>query len=231
VDFTGMQPKCGPSDYENWTPSDPSDTQGNCILGETTVYRRRRRESTCYNGEDYEPLVLTTYCPCAREDFECDFCFEESLDGSCVLSTTDNCTLSTAPPPNCISSYRVSKGYRFVPGTNCDPNMPGSVAARYMPKVVACPGTKTDSGTSTSSVAPDNNNSGGGTGSKIGLIILIIFLVLGFLVIVHAIVYFILVKRKVVKNLFATEQMEKYFIKYKNRTGNDGPLLSSTDLL
>ena len=46
---------------------------------------RRRRASMCYNGEQYERVEFRKNCPCAEEDYECDFGYERSTDnGPCV---------------------------------------------------------------------------------------------------------------------------------------------------
>lgn len=42
------------SDYELWSPSYATDTTLNCVLGEHVQYVRRKQESQCFNGEDYE---------------------------------------------------------------------------------------------------------------------------------------------------------------------------------
>jgi hypothetical protein len=42
-----------PDDYELWSPHDTNGDR-NCLLGEQTFYKRRKREAACFNPNDYE---------------------------------------------------------------------------------------------------------------------------------------------------------------------------------
>jgi len=139
LNFSNLQERtCSPTDdYENWSPQDLLSEDVPCILGETLVFKRRKRGSTCRNGPNFEGLVSEVKCACSRQDFECDYCFEEDATGQCVLSP--GCTSPTGPPPQCNNNYTVTKGYRYVPGTKCDPNGRNSVSKRYAPTVLPCP--------------------------------------------------------------------------------------------
>jgi len=45
-------------------------TGHNCLLGETAVYERRKADSECFNGEQYQRAINVTTCSCIHEDFE-----------------------------------------------------------------------------------------------------------------------------------------------------------------
>jgi len=188
-------------------------------LGETYVYKRRRRAAACYNGQDYDSLVSKAVCACSRDDFECDFCYEAAPDGSCVLSSTDACSApNTNPPNNCVGTYTVTKGYRLVPGTKCDPNAPGSVAASYMPTVYKCPTVPKRSAppiTSKTVNGPVTSLPSGG-GTSTGVIAAVVILILVLIVAVAAGVLFYLVRYKKI-NLFRNSKINKYFSGTKER--------------
>mmetsp|Transcript_24500 Transcript_24500/g.59046 ORF Transcript_24500/g.59046 Transcript_24500/m.59046 type:complete len:828 (+) Transcript_24500:5-2488(+) len=121
------------SDYELWSPYDGRQTGGKCLLGHQVRYTRRRRASQCYNGEVYERVEFRKNCPCAEEDYECDFGYERSSDaGSCVAIMS----MSRSPPKECHGSYTLSNGYRLVAGDTCDPKS----GVDHMPTVFRCPG-------------------------------------------------------------------------------------------
>jgi len=63
LDFTNLhEPQCkgvdnagdGSSDYEIWTPFDGRHGKDKCFMGAKTSYVRRKREATCFNGEETE---------------------------------------------------------------------------------------------------------------------------------------------------------------------------------
>jgi hypothetical protein len=104
------------SDYELWTPSD-GRSGGKCLLGHQVRYTRRRRASTCFNGQEYERVEFRKNCACAEEDYECDFGYERSSDnGPCVAIMA----ISNAAPKDCSGFYTVSNGYRLIAGDTCD---------------------------------------------------------------------------------------------------------------
>ena len=73
------------SDYELWSPSDGRADGNKCLLGHQVRYTRRRRAAQCFNGQQYERAEFRKNCPCAEEDYECDFGYERSSDtGPCV---------------------------------------------------------------------------------------------------------------------------------------------------
>lgn len=89
VDFSSLhEPQCrnpeNPgsknSDYEIWTPHD-SRYNSRCILGQYSEYVRRKRESECFNGEQFERQTFVEICECTSEDYECDYGFYKNNSG------------------------------------------------------------------------------------------------------------------------------------------------------
>jgi hypothetical protein len=65
LDFAGLhEPKCkgvdkpgaDDSDFELWSPHDDGrhGSSDKCFLGQQVTYIRRKQESECFNGEDFE---------------------------------------------------------------------------------------------------------------------------------------------------------------------------------
>jgi len=65
LDFSGLhEPRCkgvdkpgkDGSDFELWSPHDDGRHGSNnkCFLGQQVTYVRRKQESECFNGEDFE---------------------------------------------------------------------------------------------------------------------------------------------------------------------------------
>eukprot|EP01111_Echinosteliopsis_oligospora_P015497 TRINITY_DN6152_c0_g1_i1.p1 TRINITY_DN6152_c0_g1~~TRINITY_DN6152_c0_g1_i1.p1 ORF type:complete len:409 (+),score=121.68 TRINITY_DN6152_c0_g1_i1:312-1538(+) len=137
VDFTSFHQRvCTMVDYYNWFPKAEEDQpfrQG-CLLGQETAYVRRIRESQCYNGRDFETTEVFATCPCTREDYECDYCFE-NIEGHCSL-TCDNYDNQTVNPATCVGNYSISRGYRLVADDKCDYNHPQ--ALNLLPIVKQC---------------------------------------------------------------------------------------------
>uniref|UniRef100_A0A6A7G8W9 Sortilin-related receptor n=5 Tax=Hirondellea gigas TaxID=1518452 RepID=A0A6A7G8W9_9CRUS len=68
-----FQYKCGKDDYKPWTPSNPLTSLPWCLLGHKEVFERRAPSSNCYNGFSYDRPISVQDCPCARQDYECDY--------------------------------------------------------------------------------------------------------------------------------------------------------------
>jgi len=115
IDFTNLNERsCTDSDYELWSPYDSITDSEHCELGAQVNYRRRRRLADCYMG-DQEEQSNPVPCPCVREDFECDVCYE-LIQGFCQLM--DECTDSTI---NCTNGrLKHPTGYRRIPGDICE---------------------------------------------------------------------------------------------------------------
>lgn len=134
------------SDYETWCPGDKLTSNGldsnnnSCLLGRKTIYVRRKRDSACYNGVDYERKTVIQNCECTDSDYECDEGFQRpNISDRCVPINKEKTTNYYIegevhkPPEDCKSYYTISKGYRKVPGNSCV----GGV--NYDPIIVPCP--------------------------------------------------------------------------------------------
>jgi len=138
------------SDYELWIPGRRT-ALGECILGRHMGYVRRKPSAQCLNGAFFNRGNIKTLCPCTRDDFTCEYCYEvpdteiDTPQEMCIFS--EACRAygldPTAPPENCNGSYTVSSGYRLVVGDECVINPTAN--APFLPTTVACP-TSTEPG-------------------------------------------------------------------------------------
>ena len=139
LDFSGLEernrqcvlseanPDGEDSDYELWEPKHPESTKDNCLFGHVAQYHRKKHDSDCYNGREFDhdhnilqPHAILKNCSCERRDFECDYNYERQSDGSCKLVEGLN-------PPNpqevCKNEdayqYFEITGYRRIPLTTC----------------------------------------------------------------------------------------------------------------
>lgn len=169
-------------DYETWSPSDAHDDK--CLLGQKTTYTRRKQDSKCYNPIDYEtPAKSAQLCVCARQDFQCDYCYmpSKSEPGKCILDK--NCPENpTAQPSPCNGSWNKTKGYRLVPGDKC--KIEGSSGyPQYAPETLKC-GSHGDGG------GGDGGSGGGLSGGAIfGILVLVFFVLLAVVAIVGFVMY------------------------------------------
>lgn len=118
------------SDYEKWTPADRR-LNGKCLLGRTVTYVRRKRAARCDVPEAFQRPIDAQNCACTAADFECDYGYErQKIDfdnsptfeqGPCVPMAHTPHHANPLDPPPCTTSqtYRVTKGYRRVPGDSC----------------------------------------------------------------------------------------------------------------
>ena len=132
------------SDYETWSPGDNNiDANGGnskCLLGRKTIYVRRKRDSECYNGLDYERKTVVQNCECTDKDYECDEGFHRpNINERCIPVNPEKVSNYFVegemhkPPENCKDYFAISKGYRKVPGNSC---MSG---VNYDPIIIPCP--------------------------------------------------------------------------------------------
>lgn len=130
------RPDNADSDYERWTPSDRR-LSGHCVLGRTVTYIRRKPDAACSVPEEFSRPVTTENCACTATDFECDYGYERvpldfnptpqlNADPPRAASTCQ--PMATTPvhanpfdgtPCTHSHTYRVSRGYRRVPGDSC----------------------------------------------------------------------------------------------------------------
>ena len=129
------------SDYEKWTPNDGRIGR-DCLMGHKTIYVRRKRDSQCYNGLSFERKTIVEHCDCSENDYECDFGFTRSAPGEPCISIhkkpedKDKDTLDTqilAAPEICHGYYKISRGYRKVPGNTCINGV------KFDPILIPCP--------------------------------------------------------------------------------------------
>jgi len=133
VDFSQIHPRhcigedapgTEQSDYELFVPSDQRP-EGQCLMGHTSSYVRRKADRACYNTLNVALPTFRTNCACTAADFECDAGYvRASPHGPCVLDEeSDVAERVTAADAHRMckyqSYYRVTKGYRKIPGNTC----------------------------------------------------------------------------------------------------------------
>ena len=126
--------KCSKEDYKTWTPLDGISGR-RCLMGRQETFERRVPHSNCYNGLEYDSPRVVRSCPCAREDFECDF-------GYGVNQITKKCDLLGDPIAStdfftCQEGqfFNKTQGYRRIPGNVCQ----GGEFHAYDPVITPCP--------------------------------------------------------------------------------------------
>jgi len=124
------------SQYETW---EPSDIRGNnCLLGRRLQYIRRKRTEKCDNPANIDTSAVTIVknCSCTEENYQCDYCFTRSKDGTCILDVSYCANFDPKQPPaKCNGIYYETLGYRRVPGDTCDPTS----GVNHMPIPKQCP--------------------------------------------------------------------------------------------
>lgn len=152
VDFSNLhEPQCKypdipdtqESDYEKWSPNDGKNRD--CLMGHKTIYIRRKRESKCFNGLAFERKNVIENCECTESDYECDFGFARKSPGEPCISIhkkpdpndpndkdkLDHMVLKA--PEKCEGYYKISRGYRKVPGNTCINGV------KFDPLLIPCP--------------------------------------------------------------------------------------------
>ncbi|KAF2467591.1 vacuolar protein sorting/targeting protein 10 [Lindgomyces ingoldianus] len=118
LDFAELhESECKDSDFEPWEARN-----GECIMGQKQVFRRRKRDAECFINEEFkDPVPVPEPCECdAVKDFECDFNFTPSGTGN-----DKECTPSgalTLPKGACegdAKTYKGPSGWRKIPGNQC----------------------------------------------------------------------------------------------------------------
>lgn len=147
IDFTGsFKKQCVFNSEEpahddfDYLPLGESATK--CLFGHRAKYLRKINND-CYVGNvplsDY--IQITTNCSCTRQDYECDYNFERSIDGTCKLVTG----LSPSDPSDvCRKSdaveYFKPSGYRKIPLSTCEGGLKLDAVSDPMP----CPGKEAE---------------------------------------------------------------------------------------
>ena len=62
--------KCKRNDYVDWELASQHNVSDHCLLGRHQVYERRRENSRCYNGYNYDRPIKVSNCQCTREDYQ-----------------------------------------------------------------------------------------------------------------------------------------------------------------
>lgn len=145
VDFTGLtgrQCKLDEEkendDYYFWSPKHP-EQKDDCLFGHVSQYHRKHIDADCFNGPIIQRLHnIAKNCSCARSDFECDFNYQRTGDGSCQLvegekpkNHIEQCALHPE-----LTEYYESTGYRRIPLSTCE----GGKDLEYVGTVYPCPG-------------------------------------------------------------------------------------------
>ena len=119
LDFDGLhERKCKDKDFEMWNARVNEKGEPICIMGRKQSYRRRKADADCFIDEEFkDPVPKFESCPCTEEDFECDYNFVRSKDGSCVPAGT-----MPVPAGACKDgdkTYKGSSGFRLIAGNGC----------------------------------------------------------------------------------------------------------------
>eukprot|EP00026_Physarum_polycephalum_P007976 Phypoly_transcript_08049.p1 GENE.Phypoly_transcript_08049~~Phypoly_transcript_08049.p1 ORF type:complete len:477 (+),score=67.42 Phypoly_transcript_08049:163-1431(+) len=152
LDFSDeLNVTCTDADYVNWTPTDGEHGNAACFMGATTTYIRRNYTTQCFtNLTDH--VITQTACPCAFEDYECEYDFFPSPRNS-----TDGFTCT---PANSSTTPSCDTGYTLVPGTMCTLNAAGALNLL----TVNCSTTSSTTGSSTISTTTSSHSSSISTG-------------------------------------------------------------------
>lgn len=139
-------PDSSNSDYETFRPR--TYDNNNCFLGRIVEYKRRKKESTCYNTVDEENPTIVKNCECDYQDFDCDYYFTRKYVDQklvCVPEQTDEARiqieLSKLPPRRCYSYYNETRGYRKIAGDSCVGGVDLNPIKRPCPSTVSTLGT------------------------------------------------------------------------------------------
>jgi hypothetical protein len=102
------------SDFELYTPAASLLGQDQCLLGKKITYSRRKADSACFNGNEFERSSSVEICECQASDFECDFGFEknsisqgdssDSASGDWCVRQPNLPPLAYGPPKECSST-------------------------------------------------------------------------------------------------------------------------------
>lgn len=114
------------SNYELWSPHDPSSFPDSCLMGRHIVYTRKKWEAACIHGKMFERPIETLPCPCKVTDFTCEagYARESSgLRGGTKCMKDENHVLPVDfdtfhTPAICTGSYNLSH-YVKVSGNKC----------------------------------------------------------------------------------------------------------------
>ena len=131
------------SDYELWNIK--AIEGSDCQLGRKETIVRKKIDSFCFNGVDFEKKIFNQVCKCSDQDYECDSGYSRDSNGPCKLTNVSrtneelfNNFWGEHPSnanliQNCTDFYHIPSGYRKIPGDQCK----GGVS--YEPVKIPCP--------------------------------------------------------------------------------------------
>ena len=143
VDFSSLHPRIcvnpqlpdtPESDYETWSPNGKISAE--CLLGRKVTYVRRKRDSQCFNQEQFDRWQFSHFCECTEDDWECDYGYERKGNGPCLPTDEKVKDAAMIPPEQCDSYYFMTQGYRKVAGNQCQGGL------SHDPIKLPCPGTR-----------------------------------------------------------------------------------------
>jgi len=107
-------------DFEKWYARVDDKKEPMCLMGHKQWYNRRKADSDCFvKDEFHDPEVHQEDCPCAEQDFECDFNFVRSEDRKeCVKAGRYIIPEGECKDPK--GRFKGSSGWRKIPGNTCD---------------------------------------------------------------------------------------------------------------
>ncbi len=125
------------SDYEEWSPVDPT-SRTTCFMGTRRVYVRRKQNAECFNPLQDRLESQALPCACTKDDFECDYCFEWDENSASCMNVCPGYD-PTREPINCTDTYQVSLGFRKIPGNGCTGSVVGvSACVLVLVLVLVC---------------------------------------------------------------------------------------------
>ena len=122
IDFEGLHKrKCGKDDFEKWYARLDEQGEPDCLMGQKQYYNRRKPDNDCFvDKEFFDPHPQTeTTCTCSKQDFECDYNFVLSEDGTECIEAGP----LQVPEGECKSkdaTFMGSSGWRLIPGNKCN---------------------------------------------------------------------------------------------------------------
>lgn len=130
LDFSGLHerrckgydtPDTEGSDYELWFPHADGRHRApeNSFLGRQFQYTRRKQHSECFNGEDFEGVIIAKSCPCTEADYECDVGWEMDKNEFCVKKFHAYGDDQKKRDCEVFGEWYESQGYRLIPGDRC----------------------------------------------------------------------------------------------------------------
>jgi len=79
----------------------------------TVSYTRKRRESACYNGEEFERFTFMESCVCTDDDYEYDIGYMRQGSQPCSLSLISNlprkCVFQETKSMKAMRNFTVSQ--------------------------------------------------------------------------------------------------------------------------